>query len=306
VKAVVTGVSGQDGSYLTRFLQEKGYEVIGLQRRVSQGHDLPDCDVRSCDITDASAVARVIGEVSPDEVYNLAAQSHVGESFKIPAYTFSVNAGGALNVLQASKDVGAKFYQASTSELFGTEQSPQSENTKFHPRSPYGVAKLAAYWQTVNYREAYGMYACNGILFNHESPLRGKDFVTQKVCRHAAYVFNGGKTKLKLGNLDASRDWGHAKDYVQAMWLMMQQDMPGDYVVATGKSHTVRELCHYAYSYVGLNWQDWVETSPSEMRPADVPELCGNPEKITALGWKREYDFPSLIREMVEEAQRAL
>lgn len=304
MKAFVTGVTGQDGYYLNRLLRDKGYEVYGLMRRTAHRNDHPDCTIIHGDVTDASAVARAMAEIRPDEVYNLAAQSHVGESFKCPATTFDVNAKGCLNVLEAARDVGARFYQASTSELFGTSGSPQSETTPFHPRSPYGVAKLAAYWQTVNYREAYGMHASNGILFNHESPVRGDDFVTQKVCRHVASVVNGNTAKLKLGNLDARRDWGHAEDYVAAMWLMMQQETPGDYVVATGESHSVRDLCALAYSLADLDWQEWVETSASELRPAEVPDLRGDPSRIEALGWKRKHTFRSLIEEMVTSALR--
>lgn len=305
MRAFVTGCTGQDGHYLTKFLKAKGYEVYGLVRRTAHRVDHPDCIVVHGDVTDASAVARAVAEIRPDEVYNLAAQSHVGESFKCPAATFEVNAKGALNVLEAAREVGARFYQASTSELFGTEGSPQSETTPFHPRSPYGVAKLAAYWQTVNYREAYGMHASNGILFNHESPVRGHDFVTQKVCQHVASVKRGNTNKLILGNLDARRDWGHAEDYVAAMWLMTQQDAPGDYVVATGESHSVRDLCALAYSLADLDWREWVETSASEYRPAEVPDLRGDPSRIEALGWERKHTFRSLIEEMVTSALRA-
>lgn len=300
MKAIITGIGGQDGWYLAELLLSKGYEVVGLQRRSAHGQDMPDCQIMHCDITDASAVARVVAHVGPDEIYNLAAQSHVGESFKTPAYTFQANAIGCLNVLEAARTVGAAFYQASTSELFGTEPGPQDETTPFHPRSPYGVAKLAAYWQTINYREAYGMKTANGILFNHESPRRGADFVTQKVCRHVASVVRGNKAKLTLGNLDARRDWGHAKDYVVAMWMILQAG--GDYVVATGTSYSVRDLCRIAYSYAGLTWEDWVAVSPCEMRPADVPDLCGNPARIEALGWKRDHSFNYLITEMVDHA----
>ena len=302
MKAFVTGATGQDGHYLIRLLKDKGYEVWGLERRVSTRSDHLDCHVVVGDVTDASAVARAVSDIRPDEVYNLAAQSHVGKSFKCPEATYQVNAVGALNVLEAARQVGAKFYQASTSELFGTSGSPQSEGTPFHPRSPYGVAKLAAYWQTVNYREAYGMHASNGILFNHESPKRGADFVTQKVCRHVASVIHGSKKKLILGNLDARRDWGHAEDYVEAMWLMLQQDEPGDYVVATGESHSVRDLCAMAYGVVDLDWRDWVETSTAEYRPAEVPDLRGDPSLMEGLGWRRKHSFRSLISEMVDFA----
>jgi GDPmannose 4,6-dehydratase len=300
MRALVTGVHGQDGRYLSDYLLWLGYEVTGLSRRTSAVRPNLDFCVMECDITDASAVALVMDKVRPDEVYNLAAQSHVGASFGSPLGTFAVNAMGAMNVLQAAGKVGAKFYQASTSELFGTEPSPQSETTKFHPRSPYGISKLAAYWATVNYREAYGMFTSNGILFNHESPIRGADFVTQKVCRHVASVVHGNTQKLILGNLDARRDWGHARDYVRAMHLMLQHG--GDYVVATGQSHSVRDLCSAAYSSAGLDWNEWVATDPKFERPSEVPDLRGDPSRMEALGWKREYDFSSLIGEMVDHA----
>jgi GDPmannose 4,6-dehydratase len=302
MRALISGVYGQDGRYLSDYLLWLGYEVTGLSRRTSAVRPALDFCVMECDITDASAVARVVDRVKPDEIYNLAAQSHVGASFETPAATFTVNAQGAMNVLEAARKVGAKFYQASTSELFGTEGSPQSETTKFHPRSPYGISKLAAYWATVNYREAYGVFTSNGILFNHESPIRGADFVTQKVCRHVASVVHGNTQKLVLGNLDARRDWGHARDYVRAMHLMLQHG--GDYVVATGQSHSVRDLCATAYSSAGLDWNEWVATDPKFIRPAEVPDLRGDPSRIEALGWKREYDFDSLIGEMVDHAIR--
>jgi GDPmannose 4,6-dehydratase len=300
MKAFITGVTGQDGYYLTKFLQSRNYDVVGLARRVSTRGELPDCEIIAGDITDATAIAKIVARVKPQEIYNLAAQSHVGESFKCPGHTWDVNARGALNVLEAAKDVGAAYYQASTSELFGISHPPQSETTPHHPRSPYAVAKSAAYWATINYREAYRMRTANGILFNHESPRRGKDFVTQKVCRHAASVKNGNKEKLKLGNLEAKRDWGHAQDYVQAMWLALQ--VGGEYVVATGENFTIRDLCEVAYSTVGENWKNWVVTDKEFVRPAEVPDLRGNPRKMEALGWKREYDFYALITEMVDHA----
>jgi len=300
MKALITGVTGQDGWYLTEYLQSLDYEVTGIARRTSDRKSLPDCRIVEADITDVSAVAKVVAQCQPDEIYNLAAQSHVGESFKSPGHTWDVNARGALNVLEAARSIGAAFYQASTSELFGISPGPQNESTPFHPRSPYAVAKLAAYWQTVNYREAYGMRTANGILFNHESPRRGRDFVTQKVCRHAASVKLGNTEKLKLGNLDARRDWGHAKDYVRAMHLALQHG--GEYVVATGVSYTVRQLCSIAYSSLGLEWSEWVETDKEFLRPAEVPDLVGNPAKIEALGWEREYGFHNIIHEMVDHA----
>ena len=299
MKALITGITGQDGYYLKQLLEKKGYEVLGIARRVAN-RDLP-VGAECCDITDASAVAKVCADFRPDEVYNLAAMSHVGESFKQPNYCFDVNATGALNVLTAARSVGAKFYQASTSELFGTQNSPQNESTDFHPRSPYGVAKLAAYWATVNSREAYGHFACNGILFNHESPRRGADFVTQKVVRAAAR-----KEPVTLGNIDARRDWGHAKDYVRAMWMMMQQREPADYVVATGASHSIRELCKIAYSLAGLDWKEFVKTSTTLLRPAEVPDLCGDAGKMNAIGWRPEYKFERIIKEMYDHEIRSV
>lgn len=297
-KALITGITGQDGWYLTEYLQSLNYEVFGIARRSTHRGEMPPCDIFTCDITDATAVARVVADLKPDEIYNLAAQSHVGESFKCPGHTWDVNAKGALNVLEAAKEVGAAYYQASTSELFGISPPPQSENTPFSPRSPYAVAKLAAYWITINYREAYGLRTANGILFNHESPRRGKDFVTQKVVLAAAK-----KQKVKLGNLDALRDWGHAKDYVKAMHLALKHG--GEYVVATGESHSIRDLCEYAYGLAGLNWQYWVETDKQFLRPAEVPDLVGSPKKIEQLGWKREYDFKRLIEDMYTHAIQA-
>lgn len=294
MRALVTGSAGQDGHYLCEHLESLGYEVFGLGRRTTEPRAI---DIQ-CDITDASAIARVMAEIEPDEVYNLAAQSHVGESFKLPEYTFRVNAIGALNVLEAARTVGAAFYQASTSELFGSAGSPQNEETPFHPRSPYAVAKMAAYWQTINYREAYGMKTANGILFNHESPRRGVDFVTRKVCRAASRIKMGSKEPLKLGNLFARRDWGHAKDYVKAMRLALQHG--GEFVVATGESHSIRDLCEKAFGCVDLDWHEWVQTDTSLLRPADVPDLRGDASKIRALGWKPEYTFDTLIEEMVE------
>jgi GDPmannose 4,6-dehydratase len=299
MKALVTGIAGQDGYYLAQYLDTIGYDVVGLNRRSSAERLFaPDCDIFECDITDAAAVSYVVSQVKPDEIYNLAAQSHVGESFKIPEYTYRVNAIGALNVLNAAKDCGSSVYQASTSELFGNVTSPQNESTNFHPRSPYAVSKLAAYWQTVNYREAYGMKTANGILFNHESPRRGLDFVTRKVCRAVARIHRGLQSQLMLGNLDSRRDWGHAKDYVKAMHIAMKHG--GEFVVATGESHSIRELCELAFSHVRLNWKDYVQTDPAFMRPADVIDLRGDSSKIRKLGWAPEYTFDALIAEMME------
>lgn len=297
MRALITGVTGQDGSYLAELLLSKGYEVYGIVRRVAGRERPADFEVIEADITDATAMAQAVARVNPDEVYNLAAMSHVGESFKSPAHTFDVDAKGALNVLDASRRVGARFYQASTSELFGTTNPPHDERSEFHPRSPYGVAKLAAHWLTINYREAYGMHASTGILFNHESPRRGGDFVTQKIVRCAAR-----KQPVRLGNLEARRDWGHAKDYVRAMWMILQQERPSDYVVATGKTHSVADLCRIAYGMAGLDWREFVSIDPEFIRPAEVPDLRGDSTRIRAIGWEPEYSFEDTIREMYEHA----
>jgi GDPmannose 4,6-dehydratase len=293
LRAVVTGVTGQDGFYLTELLKAKGYKVFGIRRRSCQETDLPDCDLIEGDITDAGFVRDVVADTKPHEFYHLAAMSHVGESFKIPATTLETNAIGTLNCLEAVNKTGGRFYQASTSELFGDSPPPQDEETPMRPRSPYAISKLAGYWLTRNYRER-GLYAVNGILFNHESPRRGRDFVTQKVCRAAAKG-----EKVKLGNLESRRDWGHAEDYVFGMWLMLQQDKPDDYVLATGESRTVRELCEIAYGMVGLDWKEYVEVDPSLFRPTEVEHLRGNPSKAQSIGWRRKHSFHSMIGEMV-------
>lgn len=301
MKAFITGVTGQDGRYLSDLLIEKGYEVYGLVRRSSQPREVPSVNVIEGDVTDPG-ITDVIAKISPDEIYNLAAMTHVGGSFGIPSYTFEVNAKGTLNVLEGAKKCGAKFYQASTSELFGTSPAPQSEKTPFYPRSPYGVSKLAAYWLVVNYRESYGIHAVNGILFNHESPLRGDDFVTQKVCKAVAEIKYGTRKKVKLGNLDAKRDWGHAKDFVKGMWLMLQKT-PDDFVLATGETRTVREMVRYAFSLCDLDYKEFVEIDPSLFRPAEIPILLGDSSKARKeLGWEPEYNFHSLIEEMLEHA----
>jgi len=303
MRAFITGATGQDSFYLTEFLLEKGYEVYGLVRRTSQPHAVPEgMKVITGDITDPAVTKQVV-DVAPDEIYNLAAMSFVWESFKSPKATFDINAIGTLHMLEAAKQLGCKFYQASTSELYGSSPPPQNENTPFHPRSPYGVAKLAAYWLTVNYRESYGLYACNGQLFNHESPRRGQEFVTQKVCQ---YVGGGNfEKKLKLGNLDAIRDWGHAKDYVKGMWMMMQQQEPGDYVLATGEGRSIKDLLDVAFSCINLDWNDYVEIDESFYRPAEVHALIGDPSRMEALGWKREYTFEKMIEEMVDAASNS-
>lgn len=299
MKAFITGVTGQDGHYLSELLFEKGYEVYGLVRRTSQPRRVPDIKVIEGDITDPS-ITDMIKKINPDEIYNLAAMSHVGNSFNIPNYTFNVNAYGVMNVLEAARKTGAKFYQASTSELFGISPPPQNEETLFHPRSPYGIAKLAAYWMTVNYREAYGLHACNGILFNHESPLRGDDFITQKIVKAAVNIHNGTQEYLYLGNLDTKRDWGHAKDYVKGMWLMLQ-NQADDYVLATGEAYSIKDLLYLVFKYFNLNWEDYVKRDERYMRPSDIPVLSGDPKKAeVVLGWKREYTFKSMIEEMIE------
>ena len=307
MKAFITGLTGQDGHYLAEFLNIRGYDVYGLVRRTSQPKRIPpNVHVIQGDVTDPGVI-RQVEEINPDEIYNLAAMSHVGESFKIPTTTFEINALGTLYLLEAARKTHSRFYQASTSELFGISLPPQNEETKFHPRSPYGVAKLAAYWLTVNYREAYGLFACNGILFNHESPIRGEDFVTQKIVRGVVDIVSGRKDHIALGNLDSKRDWGHAKDFVRGMWLMLQKDKPDDYVLATGETHSIRELLDLAFSYVGIeDWSPYVKTDPKFLRPSEVPALWGDPTKAkTELGWEPEYTFKSLIEEMVNAALQA-
>ena len=301
MRAFITGLTGQDGAYLSRFLIDRGYEVYGLVRRSAQPKDIPVVtEVVEGDVTDP-LIAKTIERIKPDEIYHLAAMSHVGESFKIPKTTFEINAIGTLNVLEGTRSTGAKFYQASTSELYGSTPPPQNEGSPFHPRSPYGVSKIAAYWLTVNYREAYNLFACNGILFNHESPVRGMDFVTRKVCNAVARIKFGLQQFVVLGNLDAKRDWGHAADFVEAMWLMLQQERPGDYVVATGEVRSVRDLLTEAFKNIGVsNWAPYVKTDMAYMRPADVDCLIGDSRKIRALGWEPKYTFEQMIKEMVD------
>lgn len=315
MKAFITGCDGQDGHYLSKFLLGKGYEVYGLVRRSAQEKKIPvGIKVVEGDVTDQNII-RTIETIDPDEIYNLAGMSHVGESFKIPHTTFEINACGALNVLEGARLRMSKFYQASSSELFGNSPPPQNEQTPFYPRSPYAVSKLAAYWATVNYRESYGLFAVNGILFNHESPLRGNDFVTQKVAKYCAYLRDeerGGHltlprvlrvAKLKLGNLDAKRDWGHAEDFVEGMWLMLQQPKPDDYVLATGISRSVRELLDVAFWYIGVNdWTPYVESDQSLFRPADVDSLRGDASKARAIGWEPKKTFMQTIAEMIDAA----
>jgi GDPmannose 4,6-dehydratase len=314
--ALITGATGQDGSYLTELLLEKGYQVHGVIRRASSFNtqriehlyqDPHEDDVRLTlhygDLTDGSQLARLIRQVQPDEIYNLAAQSHVAVSFDQPQYTGNVSALGVVRLLEAIRETGVqtRLYQAGTSEMFGSSPPPQSEATAFRPRSPYAAAKLYAHWVVDNYREGYGMFAVNGILFNHESPRRGPTFVTRKVTRAVARIVAGLDEAVYLGNLDAERDWGHARDYVRAMWLMLQQDEPDDYVIGTGESHSIRELCEVAFSRVGLDWEQYVRVDPRYFRPVEVERLRSDPSKAMAkLGWKPEVAFDDLIAEMVD------
>ena len=315
-RALITGITGQDGSHLAELLLHKGYEVFGIIRRSStfgterldhiyQDPHEPDTRLRLIygDLHDASSLNRILRQVRPDEIYNLGAQSHVRVSFDIPEYTGDVTGLGTTRLLEAIRETNLtpRFYQASSSELFGCSPPPQSETTPFHPRSPYGVAKLYAYWMTVNYREAYGLFACNGILFNHEGPRRGETFVSRKITRAAARIRLGLQDRLFLGNLDARRDWGYAGDFVEAMWLMLQQDKPDDFVIATGESHSVRELLDIAFAHVDLDWQKHVEIDPRYYRPAEVDHLCGDPSKARrVLGWAPRVSFPQLVTMMVD------
>ena len=333
--ALITGITGQDGSYLAELLLDKGYEVHGIIRRhsmisttrIDNLFENPKVGNKSLflhygDLTDSSSLNRIMEKIKPNEIYNLAAQSHVAVSFEIPEYTAEATGVGTLRLLDAIKESGlrCRFYQASTSELFGglPETAPQNEKTPFYPKSPYGVAKLYSYWITVNYREAYNLFACNGILFNHESPRRGETFVTRKITRAVATIAAGIQSKLSLGNLDAKRDWGYAGDYVEGMWRILQQDKPNDYVLATNETHTVREFAELAFAYAGMNI-DWVgkgvdekgydsrtgkllvDVSPKYFRPSEVELLWGDSTKAEQeLGWTRKVDFQSLIYKMVE------
>lgn len=309
-KALVTGLTGQDGSYLAELLHQKGYEVHGLLRRSSQpidqrlGHLADYVEIQHGDLTDSLSLREILSKVQPDEIYNLAAQSHVAWSFKTPESTFDITGAGCLRLLEAMRQTSphSRFYQASSSEMFGqVHETPQTERTPFHPRSPYGVAKVAAFWATVNYREGYDMYACNGILFNHESERRGEEFVTRKITIAAAKISLGLQDKLMLGNLDAKRDWGYAPEYVEAMWLMLQQDKPEDYVIATGETHTVRDFCEAAFSHLGLDYEKYVEIDPQFYRPAEVNLLIGDPSKAKReLGWEPKVSFQKLVTRMVD------
>ena len=309
-KAFITGITGQDGSYLAEFLLDKGYEVHGLVRRSSSFNTWRIDQVRERlhlhygDLVDQNSLVRTIESVAPDEIYNLAAQSHVKVSFEMPEYTANVTALGVLRLLDAIRELRlpTRVYQAGSSEMFGlVQETPQSERTAFHPRSPYGAAKVFGHWITVNYREGYGLHASNGILFNHESPRRGENFVTRKITLGLAALKQGKGGKIHLGNLDAKRDWGFAGDYVEAMWLMLQRDTPDDYVVATGETHSVREFLEEAFAYAGLDWREHVEVDPRFFRPAEVDLLLGDPRKARELlGWRPRVDFKALVRMMVD------
>lgn len=315
-KALITGITGQDGSYLAELLLSKGYEVYGIIRRSSSfhtgriehlyrdPHEEPRLKLIYGDLTDGGNLSAILNDVRPDEVYNLAAQSHVRVSFDQPTYTVNVDALGCLRLLEALRmmDKPPRFYQASSSEMYGkVVETPQTERTPFYPRSPYACAKVYAYWQTVNYREAYGLFACNGILFNHESPRRGETFVTRKITRAATRIKLGLQDKLYLGNLEAKRDWGFAGDYVEAMWLMLQQDRPDDYVVATGETHSVAEFLDEVFGCMDLDWHKLVETDPRYFRPTEVDLLLGDASKARRiLKWKPRVTFRGLARMMVE------
>jgi GDPmannose 4,6-dehydratase len=316
-KALITGITGQDGSYLAELLLDKGYEVHGIIRRASTfntgriNHLYKDPHVNGVrlflhygDIADSTNLIKLLYRIQPNEVYHLAAQSHVRVSFDIPEYTGDVTGLSTVRILEAIRQTGveSKFYQASSSEMFGrVRETPQCETTPFYPRSPYGAAKLYAHSVTVNYRESYDMFACSGILFNHESPRRGETFVTRKITRAAARIKAGLQQNLYLGNLDAQRDWGYAKEYVEAMWLMLQQDNPDDYVIATGKTHSVKEFLQEAFSYLDLDWQDYVEFDAKYVRPAEVDVLIGDASKAKrVLGWEPKMTFKQLVRLMVD------
>lgn len=315
-RALITGITGQDGSHLTELLLAKGYEVHGMIRRASNfntdriDHLYEDPHESEAqlflhygDMGDGSQVARIIRTLEPDEIYNLAAQSHVAVSFQQPEYTGDVTGLGVLRLLEAIRDsrIDTRLYQAGSSEMFGDHPPPQSETTQFRPRSPYAAAKAYAHWLTANYREAYGIHAVNGILFNHEGPRRGETFVTRKITKAVAEILAGRQEHLYLGNLDASRDWGYAPDYVEAMWMMVQADKPGDYVIGTGESHTVREFCEHAFGLVGLDYEDHVRVDPRYFRPTEVEALCADASKARReLGWAPRTSFAELVETMLE------
>ncbi len=323
-KALITGITGQDGSYLTELLLKQNYEVHGIVRRASSfnrqrlEHLIQDTDIYGNtlflhygDMTDSSGLNRILEKIAPDEVYNLAAQSHVRISFDMPEYTGDVDAIGVARLLDAIREVGlageCRFYQASTSEMFGSSPAPQNEDTPFRPQSPYAAAKLYSHWMVINYREGYDLHASSGILFNHESPRRGKNFVTRKIAIAAARIKMGMQKNLALGNLDAKRDWGHAKDFVKAMHLMLQLDKGDDFVIATGVTHTIRELLEFAFGRVELNWEDYVTVNPKYFRPTEVDFLQGDASKAKELlGWEPEISFEELIAEMVDHEMRLL
>jgi GDPmannose 4,6-dehydratase len=314
--ALITGVTGQDGSYLAEFLLGRGYEVHGLIRRASSFNtgrldgvykDPHESGVRFLmhygDLSDSGSLVNLIRQLQPDEIYHLGAQSHVKVSFEVPEYTADTTGMGTVRILEAirASGVDTRFYQAGSSEMFGAAAPPQNESTPFHPRSPYGVSKVFAHWMTVNYREAHGLFACNGILMNHESPRRGETFVTRKITRAVARIKAGLQEKVYLGNLDARRDWGYAPEYVEAMWLMLQQDSPDDFVIATGEAHTVREFAELAFGRVDLNWEDYVEIDPRYYRPSEVDYLMGDASKAkNAFGWTSRTSFDELVRIMVD------
>ncbi|GIJ27856.1 GDP-mannose 4,6-dehydratase [Micromonospora qiuiae] len=320
--ALISGITGQDGSYLSELLLDKGYTVHGIKRRSSSFNtdriDRIDVHPRNADarlflhysdLSDPASLTNLIRDIRPDEVYNLGAQSHVRVSFDIPGYTAGITGLGALHMLESTRaaNVGARFYQASSSEMFGATPPPQREETPFHPRSPYACAKVYAYWSAVNYRESWGMYCTNGILFNHESPRRSENFVTRKITRAVARIEAGIQDKLYLGNLDAVRDWGYAPEYVEAMWLSLQQDRPDDYVVATGEGHTVREFVEAAFAHVGLDWREYVMIDPRYFRPAEVDALIGDYTKARrTLGWAPKTLFGDLVRIMVDADRQLL
>ncbi len=315
-RALITGVTGQDGSYLAEFLLGKGYEVFGMVRRSSMEkfdrieHIKDDIHIHQADLLDQYSLIKLVEEVQPEEVYNLAAMSFVPTSWNQPVLTAEFTAIGVTRILEAIRAANPKirFYQASSSEMFGkVKEIPQTETTPFHPRSPYGVAKVYGHWITVNYRESYDIYAVSGILFNHESPRRGMEFVTRKVTYNAAKIKLGLERELRMGNLDAKRDWGYAGDYVRAMWMMLQQDQPDDYVVASGETHSVRELVEIAFSYLGLDYNDFVKIDPRFLRPAEVDLLIGDPAKAKRkLGWEPDVSFEQLVKMMVDSDLEAL
>lgn len=321
--AFLTGITGQDGSYLAEFLLSKNYEVHGLIRRsstfnlerisniYSEGQEKNKLFLHYGDLSDSNNLTRLISQIKPTEIYNIGAQSHVRISFDMPEYTADIDALGTLRLLEAIREtkIKCKFYQASSSEMFGeVQQIPQNEKTPFHPRSPYGVSKVFAYWMTINYRESYNIFACNGILFNHESPRRGENFVTKKISRGVAEIALGLRDKIYLGNLDAKRDWGYAPEYVEAMWLMMQQDKPDDYIIATGETHSVREFVEESFNCVGIkNWKKYVEIDKRYYRPAEVDLLLGDASKARKiLGWQPKIKFKELAKIMVESDLDAL